>query len=50
MIITCSLQIPSNSIYKLMPDGTVSLFIQPSGYKGTDKFRGPRARFERHDC
>ena len=27
-------EITSNSIRKLMPDGTVSIFMQPSGYKG----------------
>jgi len=28
-------EITSNSIRKLTPDGTVSIFLQPSGYKGT---------------
>ena len=32
--------IPSNSIHKLIPAGTVSLFLQPSGYKGSAEFRG----------
>jgi gluconolactonase len=33
-------EITSNSIRKLMPDGTVSIFIQPSGYKGTAPYAG----------
>ncbi|HEX3373458.1 MAG TPA: SMP-30/gluconolactonase/LRE family protein [Edaphobacter sp.] len=33
-------EITSNSIRKLMPDGTVSIFLQPSGYKGTAPYGG----------
>jgi gluconolactonase len=33
-------EITSNSIRKLMPDGTVSIFMQPSGYKGTAPYGG----------
>jgi gluconolactonase len=33
-------EITSNSIRKLMPDGTVSIFMQPSGYKGTTPYGG----------
>jgi gluconolactonase len=36
-------EIPSNSIRKLMPDGTVSIFLQPSGYKGTAPYGGKEA-------
>jgi gluconolactonase len=32
--------IPSNSIRKLTPDGVVSTFMQPSGYKGTAPYGG----------
>jgi gluconolactonase len=32
--------ITSNSIRKLMPDGTVSIFMQPSGYKGSTPYGG----------
>ncbi len=32
--------ITSNSIRKLMPDGTVSIFMQPSGYKGAAPYGG----------
>jgi len=32
---------PSNSIQKWAPDKGVSVFMQPSGYKGTDHFPGP---------
>ena len=32
--------ITSNSIRKWMPDGTVSIFMQPSGYKGTAPYGG----------
>jgi gluconolactonase len=32
--------ITSNSIRKLMPDGTVSIFMQPSGYKGSAPYGG----------
>jgi gluconolactonase len=34
-------EIPSNSIRKVTPDGTVSMFMQPSGYKGSKPFPGP---------
>jgi len=34
-------EISSNSIRKLTPDGQVSIFIQPSGYKGTAPYGGP---------
>lgn len=33
-------EITSNSIRKLTPDGTVSIFLQPSGYKGTTPYGG----------
>jgi gluconolactonase len=33
-------EITSNSIRKLTPDGTVSIFMQPSGYKGTAPYGG----------
>jgi gluconolactonase len=33
-------EITSNSIRKVMPDGTVSIFMQPSGYKGTAPYGG----------
>jgi gluconolactonase len=33
-------EITSNSIRKMMPDGTVSIFMQPSGYKGTAPYGG----------
>ncbi len=33
-------EITSNSIRKLMPDGTVSIFLQPSGYKGSTPYGG----------
>ena len=33
-------EITSNSIRKLMPDGTVSIFMQPSGYKGSAPYGG----------
>jgi gluconolactonase len=33
-------EITSNSIRKLTPDGTVSIFLQPSGYKGTAPYGG----------
>ena len=32
--------IPSNSIRKLTPEGLVSIFMQPSGYKGTAAYGG----------
>jgi gluconolactonase len=34
-------EIPSNSIRKLGSDGQVSIFMQPSGYKGTEPYGGP---------
>src|SRR3984957_14920943 len=33
-------EITSNSIRKLTPDGTVSIFLQPSGYKGSAPYGG----------
>ena len=33
-------EITSNSIRKLQPDGTLSIFMQPSGYKGTAPYGG----------
>jgi len=33
-------EITSNSIRKLTPDGKVSIFLQPSGYKGTAPYAG----------
>jgi len=33
-------EITSNSIRKVTPDGTVSIFMQPSGYKGTAPYGG----------
>jgi gluconolactonase len=33
-------EITSNSIRKVMPDGTVSIFLQPSGYKGAAPYGG----------
>src|ERR1700692_3003232 len=33
-------EITSNSIRKLTPNGTVSIFLQPSGYKGTAPYGG----------
>jgi gluconolactonase len=33
-------EITSNSIRKLTPDGTVTIFMQPSGYKGTAPYGG----------
>ena len=33
-------EITSNSIRKLTPDGTVSTFMQPSGYKGAAPYGG----------
>jgi gluconolactonase len=33
-------EITSNSIRKLTPDGTVSIFMQPSGYKGAAPYGG----------
>ena len=34
-------EIPSNSIRKWVPGGDVSIFMQPSGYKGSTPFPGP---------
>jgi gluconolactonase len=34
-------EIPSNSIRKWKPRDGVSVFMQPSGYEGTDSFPGP---------
>jgi gluconolactonase len=34
-------EIPSNSIQKWTPGKGVSIFMQPSGYKGTEPFAGP---------
>lgn len=34
-------EIPSNSIRELVPGGAVSIFMQPSGYKGSTAFPGP---------
>src|ERR1700761_8008056 len=34
-------EIPSNSIRKWTPGGGVSIFMQPSGYKGSAPFAGP---------
>ncbi|AXC12526.1 Gluconolactonase [Acidisarcina polymorpha] len=34
-------EIPSNSIRKWTPGGEVSLFLQPSGYKGSSPYGGP---------
>jgi gluconolactonase len=34
-------EIPSNSIRKWSPGGGVSVFLQPSGYKGSTPFGGP---------
>jgi gluconolactonase len=33
-------EITSNSIRKISPSDAISIFIQPSGYKGTERFRG----------
>ena len=33
-------EITSNSIRKMTPDGVVSIFMQPSGYKGTAPYGG----------
>jgi gluconolactonase len=33
-------EITSNSIRKVTPDGTVSIFMQPSGYKGAEPYGG----------
>ncbi len=34
-------EIPSNSIRKLLPEGTLSIFLQPSGYTGVAPYGGP---------
>ncbi len=34
-------EIPSNTIRKLGTDGQVSIFMQPSGYSGTEPYHGP---------
>ncbi|MBT9331066.1 SMP-30/gluconolactonase/LRE family protein [Acidipila sp. 4G-K13] len=34
-------EIPSNSIRKTSPDGPASIFMQPSGYKGSAPYGGP---------
>ena len=34
-------EIPSNSIRKWTPGGSISVFMQPSGYKGSTAFAGP---------
>ena len=34
-------EIPSNSIRKWVPGGGLSVFLQPSGYKGSTTFAGP---------
>jgi gluconolactonase len=36
-------EIPSNSIRKLSSGGSVSVFLQPSGYKGSATFGGPES-------
>lgn len=36
-------EIPSNSIRKLVPGGTVTIFVQPSGYLGSAPFNGPES-------
>lgn len=36
-------EIPSNSIRRWTPDGRVTIFLQPSGYKGADHFNGHEA-------
>jgi gluconolactonase len=34
-------EIPSNSIYKVRPGAAASIFLQPSGYKGSAPYGGP---------
>lgn len=34
-------EIPSNSIRKMLPDGEVNIFMQPSGYLGSTPYGGP---------
>src|SRR5579863_5645880 len=36
-------EIPSNSIRKWTPEGGVSVFLQPSGYKGEAPYGGPES-------
>src|SRR5947209_10838605 len=36
-------EIPSNSIRKWVPGGSLSVFMQPSGYKGSTSFAGPES-------
>ncbi len=36
-------EIPSNSIRKWTPEGGVSIFLQPSGYKGAAPYGGPES-------
>jgi gluconolactonase len=36
-------EIPSNSIRKWVPGGGLSVFMQPSGYKGSTPFAGPES-------
>jgi gluconolactonase len=47
-------EIPSNSIMKWTPDGKVSVFMRPSGYTGSEPFKGPESgsngmTLDRHD-
>ncbi len=35
--------IPNNSIMKWTPDGKVTVFMHPSGYRGTSPFKGPES-------
>ena len=35
--------IPNNAIMKWTPDGKVSVFMKPSGYRGTAPFKGPES-------
>jgi gluconolactonase len=35
--------IPANAIMKWTPDGKVSVFMKPSGYRGTTAFKGPES-------
>jgi gluconolactonase len=36
-------EIPSNRIMKWTSDGNVSVFMQPSGYRGSEPFKGPES-------
>ena len=36
-------EIPSNSIHKWSPGSGVSMFLQPSGYKGSEPYGGPES-------